>query len=177
MWRDWSCCFPSWILRHLGGFFIKRKLDHSSGKGDLYKCILQEVKILPVSYNSCTLDIEQSLSMSLVSFMSVLYHSHFCLPLDLLLLSPLLFFVFSMLSNFFRMDNILSFIQVLKIYFFKTTTFMVKLIINRHFWVKHRHLLNAGDLLVSGHKRCLKQRFDCNLLLSKKCSSCPDCLE
>ncbi|XP_020610069.1 glycerol-3-phosphate acyltransferase 1, mitochondrial-like isoform X1 [Orbicella faveolata] len=34
--------FFSWILRHLGGFFIKRKLDHSSGKDDLYKCILQE---------------------------------------------------------------------------------------------------------------------------------------
>lgn len=34
--------FFSWILRHLGGFFIKRKLDHSSGKDELYKCILQE---------------------------------------------------------------------------------------------------------------------------------------
>lgn len=38
--------FFSWILRHLGGFFIKRKLDHSSGKDELYKCILQEVRIL-----------------------------------------------------------------------------------------------------------------------------------
>ena len=37
--------FFSWILRHLGGFFIKRKLDHSSGKDELYKCILQEVRI------------------------------------------------------------------------------------------------------------------------------------
>lgn len=34
--------FLGWILRHLGGFFIKRKLDHSSGKDELYKCILQE---------------------------------------------------------------------------------------------------------------------------------------
>ncbi|KAL9984013.1 hypothetical protein ACROYT_G006267 [Oculina patagonica] len=34
--------FFSWILRHLGGFFIKRKLDHSSVKDELYKCILQE---------------------------------------------------------------------------------------------------------------------------------------
>ncbi|KAK2572932.1 Glycerol-3-phosphate acyltransferase 1 [Acropora cervicornis] len=32
----------SWVLRHLGGFFIKRKLDHSSGKDELYKCLLQE---------------------------------------------------------------------------------------------------------------------------------------
>ena len=37
--------FFSWILRHLGGFFIKRKLDHSTGKDELYKCILQEVRI------------------------------------------------------------------------------------------------------------------------------------
>ncbi|KAK3749037.1 hypothetical protein QZH41_018056, partial [Actinostola sp. cb2023] len=32
----------SWLMRHLGGFFIKRKLDHASGKDDLYKSILQE---------------------------------------------------------------------------------------------------------------------------------------
>ncbi|XP_031560816.1 glycerol-3-phosphate acyltransferase 1, mitochondrial-like isoform X2 [Actinia tenebrosa] len=32
----------SWLMRHLGGFFIKRKLDHTSGKDDLYKCTLQE---------------------------------------------------------------------------------------------------------------------------------------
>lgn len=32
----------SWVLRHLGGFFIKRKMDHSSAKDELYKCILQE---------------------------------------------------------------------------------------------------------------------------------------
>lgn len=37
-----SIPFFGWILRHLGGFFIKRKLDHSSGKDELYKCILQE---------------------------------------------------------------------------------------------------------------------------------------
>lgn len=37
--------FFSWILRHLGGFFIKRKLDHASGKDELYKCILQEVGV------------------------------------------------------------------------------------------------------------------------------------
>lgn len=45
--------FFSWILRHLGGFFIKRKLDHSSGKDELYKCILQEVRIhaLYMSFN------------------------------------------------------------------------------------------------------------------------------
>ncbi|EDO48659.1 predicted protein [Nematostella vectensis] len=32
----------SWLMRHLGGFFIKRKLDHASGKDDLYKSVLQE---------------------------------------------------------------------------------------------------------------------------------------
>lgn len=32
----------SWMLRHLGGFFIKRKLDHSSRQDELYKCVLQE---------------------------------------------------------------------------------------------------------------------------------------
>ena len=40
----------SWVLRHLGGFFIKRKLDHSSGKDELYKCLLQEVWILSLAH-------------------------------------------------------------------------------------------------------------------------------
>lgn len=47
-WLLMACMFfsISWVLRHLGGFFIKRKLDHSSGKDELYKCLLQEVWVL-----------------------------------------------------------------------------------------------------------------------------------
>ena len=78
--------FFSWILRHLGGFFIKRKLDHSSGKDELYKCILQEVRI----FTPC-----RSFSVKIVF-----------LNFNLNFFSSIFF---SMLSSFYRMDSIWSF--------------------------------------------------------------------
>jgi glycerol-3-phosphate O-acyltransferase 1/2 len=36
--------FVSWLVTHLGGFFIKRKLDSSDGRDILYRKCLHEVR-------------------------------------------------------------------------------------------------------------------------------------